>query len=287
MNSTHLKITAIVLAAFLIIIADLAFLGLFEDSTLKHGVMISEPYFVVEKNPANYLSGGDVLYIEYNGSDDKWLFRDADKWNVIRTDILSGYLLSEKMKPFMPIKDFDYSEIDRGNDTKIPELNHSLNFSANDGVLRYNLYYRNAMNVECIEALSNITYALSRQTLSDNFTGAEADNLSAELISVTEKSVKISNLPYHESICIEDTYNLPTPKINEIYYLMIYYKEIDSVDVPGRTIVSHDYEYKINGSGLIYPAVFVIKDSRTEFESPYFYGFNTEHKFDEIPAATT
>ena len=261
MNSTHLKITAIVLAAFLIIIADLAFLGLFEDSTLKHGVMISEPYFVVEKNPGNYLSGGDVLYIEYNGSEDKWQFRDADKWNVIRTDILSGYLLSEKMKPFMPIKDFDYSEIDRGNDTKIPELNHSLNFSANDGVLRYNLYYRSAMNAECIKAFSDITYTLSRQNVSDNLTREELKNIPEELIYGRNKSVEISNLPAYESICIEDTYDLPKPERNEIYYLRITYKAIESADVPGRTVPRYNYDP--------HTSVFVIKDSRTRFDSTY------------------
>jgi hypothetical protein len=62
---------------------------------------------------------------------------------------------------------------------------------------------------------------------------------------------------------MEDTYNLPIPKINEIYYLRVVYKGIDSVHVPGRTIPKPNYHYDTQTS------VFVIKDNRTRFDSPY------------------
>ena len=253
MNSNHLKIAAIVLAAFLIIIADLAFLGLFDNSKYYDTVYLFAPYFVFETAPGDYLRGDEVPYvIDYDNSSGEWTFRDADEWNAVRKTGFGGaYLISENMPP----------EFDTANQTRIPELNYSLNFRADDGILRYNLYYRSAMNAECIKAFSDITYTLSRQNVSDNLTREELKNIPEELIYGRNKSVEISNLPAYESICIEDTYDLPKPERNEIYYLRITYKAIESADVPGRTVPRYNYDP--------HTSVFVIKDSRTRFDSTY------------------
>ena len=264
MNPTHLKITAIILAAFVIIIADLAFLGIFDNSKNYEAYYIFDPYYVLEMKPGNYLQGDEVPFvIDYDSSDDKWQFRDADEWNAVRKNVFAGYLLSDKMPYCVKLKDLDWSQVDTANKTKIPELNHTFYFRADDGILRYKMYFRNAMNVECIEALSNITYTLSRQTVTDNLTREELKDIPEELIYSKDKSIKISNLPDHESNTVEDTFSLPTPKINEIYYLRVSYKGIDSVDVPGRTIPKPDFY------DPILTAVFVIKDNRTRFDSPY------------------
>ena len=253
MNSTHLKIAAIILAALIIILADLALLGLFDNSKYYDTVYIFAPYFVYETAPGDYLDGDAVPFvIDYDNSSGKWIFRDADEWNAVRKTGFGGaYLISENMPP----------EFDTANQTRIPELNYTLNFRADDGILRYNLYYRSAMNAECIKAFSDITYTLSRQIVSDNLTRAEMKNIPEELIYVRNKSVEISNLPAYESICIEDTYDLPTPERNEIYYLRITYKGIESADVPGRTVPRYNYDP--------HTSVFVIKDSRTRFDSTY------------------
>ena len=264
MNSNHLKITAIILAAFLIIITDLALLGLFDNSKYYESYYIFDPYYVLEMKPGDYLQGDEVPFvIDYDSSYDKWQFRDADEWNAIRKNDFAGYLLSDKMPNCVKLKDLDWSQVDTANKTKIPELNHTFYFRADDGILRYKMYFRNAMNVECIEALSNITYTLSRQTVTDNLTREELKDIPEELIYSKDKSIRISNLQDHESTTVEDAYSLPTPKINEIYYLRVSYKGIDSVDVPGRTIPKPDFYDPIRTS------VFVIKDNRTRFDSPY------------------
>ncbi len=264
MNSNHLKITAIILAALIIILADLTLLGLFDNSKNYEAYYIFDPYYVLEMKPGNYLQGDEVPFvIDYDSSDDKWQFRDADEWNAVRKNVFAGYLLSDKMPYCVKLKDLDWSQVDTANKTKIPELNHAFNFRADDGILRYNMYFRSAMNVECIEALSNITYTLSRQTVTDNLTREELKDIPEELIYSKDKSIRISNLQDHESTTVEDAYNLPTPKINEIYYLRVSYKGIDSVDVPGRTIPKPDFYDPIRTS------VFVIKDNRTRFDSPY------------------
>ena len=253
MNSTHLKITAIVLAAFCIIIADLALLGIFDNSKNYATVNIYTPYYIIEIEHGNYFKADEVPFvIDYDNSTGKWTFRDADEWNVVRKYYFGGYTLSEDMP-------YTY---DTENST-LKELKYTYNYSADGGVLRYFLYYHNAMNVECIEALSNITYTLSRQTVTDNLTREELKDIPEELIYCKDKSTRFSNLTPYESICMEDTYNLPIPKINEIYYLRVVYKGIDSVYVPGRTIPKPNYHYDTQTS------VFVIKDNRTRFDSPY------------------
>ena len=253
MTSNHLKITAIVLAAFCIIIADLAFLGLFDNSKNYETVNIYMPYYVIEIKHGNILNADEVPFvIDYDNSSGEWTFRDADEWNVIRKYDFWGYMLSEDLP----------HTYDTANNTRT-ELQYTYNYSANDGVLRYLLYYHSAMNVECIEALSKITYTLSRQTVTDNLTREELKDIPEELIYSKDKSIRISNLQDHESTTVEDAYSLPTPKINEIYYLRVSYKGIDSVDVPGRTIPKPDFYDPIRTS------VFVIKDNRTRFDSPY------------------
>ncbi len=277
MNSNHLKITAIILAALIIILADLALLGLFDNSKNYEVLNMYMPYYVIDIKPADYLQGDEVPFvIDYDSSCDKWQFRDTDEWNAVRKYDFWGYMLSEDMP----------HTYDTANNTH-REINHIFNFSANDGVLRYILQYHNAMNVECIEALSNITYTLSRQTVTDNLTREELKEIPEELIYIKDKSIKISNLPAYESICMEDTYNLPTPERNEIYYLRITYKDINSLEVPGRTIPKHNFYDPILTS------VFVIKDNRTRFDSPYnkvtAYTFETQKKMNTIndTAATT
>ena len=253
MNSKYLKITAIILAAFLIIIADLALLGIFDNSKNYATVNIYTPYYIIEIEHGNYFKADEVPFvIDYDNSTGKWTFRDADEWNVVRKYYFGGYTLSEDMP-------YTY---DTENST-LTELKYTYNYSTDGGVLRYFLYYHNAMNVECIEALSNITYTLSRQTVTDNLTREELKDIPEELIYSKDKSIRISNLQDHESTTVEDAYSLPTPKINEIYYLRVVYKGIDSVYVPGRTIPKPNYHYDTQTS------VFVIKDNRTRFDSPY------------------
>ncbi|WP_042705565.1 hypothetical protein [Methanomicrobium mobile] len=270
MNIKRLLIAAVIIVVLTVILTEFAILVAFEISSSKSTHEYFEPYFVIEKNPGAHYSDDDVPFIiEHNASSGEWLFRDADDWNVIRKDYKFNYLLSEKMPAFVPIEEVDYSEIDIANNTKIPELNYTFNFRADDATLRYDLYFRNGMNVECIEAFSNIRYNLSRKIVSANLTRREIDKIPEELIYSRNKTVRIADLPDHTSTCIEDSYSLPIPKLNEIYYLRIYYKEIYSVDVPGRTIFIHNYDTLINETYTMKPAVFVIKDSRTRFDSPY------------------
>ncbi len=270
MNIKRLLIAAVIIVVLTIVVTELLMLVAFQFSGYRSTHASFEPYFVIEKNPGAHYSDDDVPFIiEHNASSDEWLFRDADDWNVIRKDYKLNYLLSEKMPATVKIDELDHSEIDIANNTKIPELNYTFNFGADDATLRYNLYFRNGMNVDCIEAFSNIRYNLSRKTVSDNLTRCEIDKIPEEMNYSRNKTVRIADLPDHTSTCIEDSYSLPIPKPDEIYYLRIYYKGIYSVDVPGRTIFAWNYDTLINETYEIYPAVFVIKDSRTRFDSPY------------------